>query len=47
MSTVLAFSAPVCVVYTFLPVVVSLNGIGAPITMLLTMSLMLLLAFVQ
>lgn len=43
-STVLAFSAPVCVVYTFLPVVIYYNGIGAPITMLLTMSLLILFA---
>lgn len=43
-STVLAFSAPVCVVYSFLPVVIYFNGIGAPVTMLLTMSLLLLFA---
>lgn len=43
-STVLAFSAPVCVVYSFLPVVIYFNGIGAPLTMLLTMSLLLLFA---
>ncbi|MBI1453506.1 APC family permease [Acinetobacter sp. FL51] len=43
-STVLAFSAPVCVVYSFLPVVIYFNGIGAPVTMLLTMGLLLLFA---
>ncbi|OTG89066.1 APC family permease [Acinetobacter sp. ANC 3813] len=43
-STVLAFSAPVCVVYSFLPVVIYFNGIGAPVTMLLTMTLLLLFA---
>ena len=43
-STVLAFSAPVCVVYSFLPVVIYFNGLGAPLTMLLTMSLLLLFA---
>lgn len=43
-STVLAFSAPVCVVYSFLPVVIYFNGIGAPVTMLLTMALLLLFA---
>lgn len=43
-STVLAFSAPVCVVYNFLPIVIYFNGIGAPVTMLLTMALLLLFA---
>ena len=43
-STVLAFSAPVCVVYSFLPVVIYFNGLGAPVTMLLTMCLLLLFA---